>query len=314
TYDAPSGIYKNHALAGQLLTVAARQWKFVPFTKKIKDFSGGMGQTITLVHYKALADPSSSRLEEETRIPVDPMTMGTSSITIFEHGRAVEFTSLAQQLGKFDPGQAAQKVLIDQMKQSMDVEAASCFTGMDAKVIFIPTSLTGGTWDTDGTPSTAAVVNVTKHHLGIIRDYMAKDLHVPFYQGEHYAGLFSTKALRGLKEDRVIEVWNLYLRKGDLIWNGEIGQVESIRLIEVNNESALSSSVGTGNVLGEALVIGDEAVGRIEIESPHLRAQPNYQSDFGRRHAVAWYGMIGFGVIWPTATDREAKIVRIGSQ
>ncbi|MBU2550232.1 MAG: hypothetical protein KKB20_17620 [Proteobacteria bacterium] len=313
TYDAESGVWKNHALSGELLTVAARKWKFMPFTKKIKDFGKGMGQSITLVHYKPLSDPTSSRLEEETRIPVDPLTMGSTSITIYEHGRAVEYTSLAQQLSKFDPEQAAQKALIDQMNQAMDVEAAGCFTGTSAKVCFIPTSLTGGTWDTDGTPSTAATSNITKHHMGVIRDYMMKDLHVPPYQGDHFAGLFSTKALRGLKEDRVIEAWHMYLRKGDLIWNGEIGQVESIRVVEVNNVSALSSSVGTGSVLGEAVIFGDDAVGRIEIEAPHLRAQPNYKADFGRRGAVAWYGTIGFGVIWPTATDREAKIVRVCS-
>jgi hypothetical protein len=84
--------------------------------------------------------------------------------------------------------------------------------------------------------------------------------------------------------------------------------------VEVTNESALSNSVGTGNVLGEGVIFGSEAVARIEIEYPHLRAQPNYTADFCRRHAVAWYGTVAFGVKFPTATDREARIVRIASQ
>ena len=84
-------------------------------------------------------------------------------------------------------------------------------------------------------------------------------------------------------------------------------------MVEVTNESALSNSVGTGSVLGEGVIFGKDAVARIEIEAPHLRAQINYQADFGRRNAVAWYGTIACGVIFPVNTDRMARIVRIAS-
>jgi hypothetical protein len=142
---------------------------------------------------------------------------------------------------------------------------------------------------------------------------MTNDLHVPFYTGNHYIGAFATKALRGLKDDRVIEAWNMYLRKGDLIYNSEVGQCESVRLIEVSRENALSNGVGTGSVLGEGVVFGDEAVTRIEVDFPHLRADPNFQGDFGRVKAVIWYGIVSFATTWNTATDFEAKIVRVTS-
>lgn len=313
TYDAATGVYKNHAVSGKLLKVAARAFKFVPFTQKETSFGKGMGESITLIYYKPLTQPTSAKLDESTRIPIDQLTMGKQSITIYEWGRGVEFTDFARQLSKFDPKDAAQLQLIDQLQEAMDNAAAAEFNGTDAKVIFIPTTLTGGTWDTDGTASIQALVNVTKHHVSIIRDYMIKDLHVPFYEGEHYIGLMSTKALRGLRDDKVIEAWNLYLRKGDHIYRGEIGQTESVRWVEVTNESALSNSVGSGNCLGEGVIFGKDAVARIEIEYPHLRAQPNYQADFGRKGAVAWYGTVAFGVKFPTATDREARIVRITS-
>jgi len=311
--DAASGVYKNHALSGELLKVAARKFKFVQFSKKEDSYGKGKGESITLIYYKPLAQPASAQLEENTRIAIDQLTMGKQSITIKEWGRGVEYTELARQLSKFDLKEPAQKALVDQMDEAMDNACAAEFTGTDAKIIFIPTSLTGGTWDTDGTPSTTALVNVTKHHIATIRDYMIKDLHVPFFTGDHFVGLMSTKGLRGLRDDKVIEAWNLYLRKGDLIYKGEIGQVESVRCVEVTNENALSNSKGSGNVLGEGVIFGEDAVARIEIEFPHLRAQPNYTADFGRRHAVAWYGTVAFGVKFPTATDREAKIVRITS-
>jgi N4-gp56 family major capsid protein len=313
TYDAASGVYKDHQISGQLLMVAARQWKFVPFTSKQNSFGKKKGESLTLVYYKPLSDPTTAVLSEDIRIPIDQLAMSTTSITIQEWGRGVEVTDLSQQLSVFDPMEAAQKALKDQMQQAMDVAAANEFTSTDAKICYIPTSLTGGTWDTDGTASTAATVNLTKNHIGAIRDYMSKDLHVPFYSGETYVGILSTKALRGLKDDKVLEAWNQYLQKGDFLYRGEVGMCESVRFVECNNESALSNNVGTGSVLGEGVVFGEDAVARIEIEFPHLRAQPNYTADFGRRHAVAWYGTVAFGVMFPTANDREARIVRITS-
>jgi len=314
TYDATSGVYKNHQLSGQLLKVAAREWKFVQFTEKEKAFGAHKGESITLVYYKPLSDPTTSQLTEDIRIPIDQLTMGKQTITIKEWGRGVEFTSLADDLSVFSPRDGAQKGLVDQMKQAMDVAASDQFMGTDAKVCFIPTSLTGGTWDTDGTPSTTATVNITKNHISAIRDYMAKDLHIPFYSGDTWVGLLSTKALRGLKDDKVLESWNMYLQKGDFLYRGEVGMVENVRFVEVTNDAALSNSIGSGNILGEGVIFGEDAVARIEVEFPHLRADMNYQGDFGRRKAVAWYGTVAFGVKFPTATDREARIVKIVSQ
>lgn len=312
TYDAEDGVYKNHAMSGKLLEMAARKFKFVPFTKKVDGFGKRQGESVSLFHYKPLSVPTSAVLEERTRIPIDKLDMGSRKITVSEWGRGVEYTNLAKELSAFDPEDGAQKALTDQLNACMDNGAAAAFK--EAKICFIPTSLTGGTWDTDGTPSTTATVNLTKAHMGVIRDYLANDLHTPFYEGDHYVGLFATKGLRGLKDDRAIEAWNMYLRKGDLIFNSEIGRVEQVRLVEVTNEDALSNGVGSGSVLGEGIIFGDEAVSRVEVDFPHLRADPNYQGDFGRIKAVIWYGIVAYGITWDSADDREARVVRIASQ
>ena len=57
----------------------------------------------------------------------------------------------------------------------------------------------------------------------------------------------------------------------------------------------------------------DEAIARIEVETPHLRLDPNFQSDFGRTQAAAWYGILAFGSVWNVADDGKAKIVAIRS-
>lgn len=313
TYDAVDGVYKSHAMSKELLVLAALQFVFVQFTKKVTGYGKRQGETVTLPYYKALAEPTTAQLEEQTRIPIDKLEMGKYTITIKEWGRGVEFTSFAQDLSALDPKDGAQKRLIEQMNSCMDSGAADAFTGNNAKIAFIPTSLTGGVFDTDGTPSTTATVALTKDHLACVRDYLANTIHTPFYEANHYIGLMATKALRGLKNDKVLQMFNMYLRKGDMVYNNEVGMVENIRCIEVNHERALSDGVGSGSVLGECVIFGADAVGRLEIEAPHLRADPNYASDFGRKKAVAWYGSVAFDVLFQSATDREARIVKITS-
>jgi len=313
TYDAASGTYKSHAMSAALLQKAVLKCKIVQYTKKVDSFGRGQGETVTLPYYKSIAEPVSAQLEEDIRIPIEQLQMGVYTITIKEWGRGVEFTSLAKDLSVLNPEEGAQKALRDQLMLCMDTAAAQAFTGPNAKVAFIPTSLTGGVFDTDGTPSTTALVNLTKDHMGVLRDYLANVLHTPFYDGEWYIGLFATKALRGLKNDRVLLSFDKYLRKGDILYRNEVGMVENIRTVEINHENALSDSIGSGNVLGEGVVFGEDAVGRIEVEYPHLRVDPNYKSDFGRRKAVAWYGTVAYDVMFQSADDRECRIVKIGS-
>lgn len=311
TYDAPDGVYKNHVLSGELLKAAAKKFTFVPFTQKVNDFGAKQGQTVNLFYYKPVTVPSDGTLREDQRIPIDRLVMASRAITVSEWGRGLQYTNLNEQLSAFNPKDEVQSALIEQMEAVMDAGAAAAFkTG---KICAIPTGAGAITWDTDGTPSTQATVNIDLKHMGVIRDYLANDLHCPFFESGNYIGLFTTKALRGLKGDNAITLWHQYLRKGDLLFNSEIGKVENIRLIEVNNEQSLSNGVGSSSVLGEAVVFGDKAVARAEVDYPHLRADPNYQSDFGRIKAVAWYGIVAFGTYFDTANDREARIIRVTS-
>ena len=84
--------------------------------------------------------------------------------------------------------------------------------------------------------------------------------------------------------------------------------VEQIRFIEVNNTSALSNSKGTSANVGEALIFGDDGVALAEVETPELRAA--IPGNFGRYQAVAWYGVLAYGLIWnATATAGEARVI-----
>jgi hypothetical protein len=87
--------------------------------------------------------------------------------------------------------------------------------------------------------------------------------------------------------------------------------MENIRMIEINNTSALSGTLGSGSVLGEAVFFGEDAITMAVALDPELRAeQPD---DFGRSKSVAWYAILEFQTVWDTANAGEARIVHVTS-
>ena len=315
TYDADQiGILKNHTLSDELLRVSVGACKLLPFTTRVEGFGKHMGETVNIPFVNRLPVPANPRLPENVKIPIDKLTWGSHALTLVEFGRGVEATNLMMILNKFDVGDILQQALMDQMEESMDNAVGSIMVDPDhVKICAIPTSATAMTFDTDGTPSTPATSNLTFAHMGILSDYMTGDIHVPPYEGDNYVMVGTRKSFRGLKDDEVIQAFHMYLRMGDLFFKGEIGMVENFRLVEINREDALSNTAGSSTVLGECVAFGRQAFARVEAEPPHLRMEGNYQADFGRRQACAWYGVLEFGAWWPYSDDGKAKVVRVTS-
>lgn len=313
-YDAPTGTFQNHTISNRLLFQSVGRTKVLPFSQ-VPDQGLGThaGDTLNMFRVTSLSVPTDASLEESIRIPIDRVSLSSRSITVTEHGRGVEYTNLNEQLSIYSPSSYLQKLLIQQMEFSLDRSAGRAFHHTDMKIIFIPTSATGGTFDTDGTASTLASNEFTFAHCGVIADYLAGDIHCPPWQGEYFMGITTRRTLRGLKNDNLLQGVHLYLREGDFFYRGEVGMTENIRWIQVDVSTTLDNSVGSSTVLGEGMVFGDEAVARVEVEAPHLRANPNYQNDFGRTHAVAWYGIYAFAPWYDVSTDGFARCVRLGS-
>lgn len=314
--SADIGVLHNHELSGQLLVQAVGECKVAQFCKPFPGESKSVknkGETINIMHLNEASDPTSFGLTEDTRVPIDRLTLGTRAVTLTEFGRGVEYTNLNEQLSAFKPSSFVQKALTRQMTRALDNGAASAFKTTDVKICYIPTTLTGGTFDTDGTPSTVATANLTFDHMGVLSDYLEGDIHTPPYDGDDFIMLSCRKTLRGIKQDPLWQQIHMYLGKGDLFFKGEVGKAENIRCIGVNREGAFANTAGTSTVLGEAVIFGDEGVGYAEAQTPSLRAYEDYQFDFGRAKAAAWVGIYVFSSVWATSSDGEAKIIRITS-
>lgn len=308
--DVADGVLKNHTLSGKIREAAIAQTKFLQFVDTEPGYGRKKGDTITITRIRNISEPTTSKIGERDRIPIDTFAQSSVAITVSEYGRGVEYTAKSDLLAHYDVEDKIQRKLRQQLSLVLDTSASAAFK--TAKVCAIPTSLTGVTWDTDGTPSTAATQNLTVAHVKVIRDYMADTLHVPGWNGgDRYICLTSVKAARGIKNDPEFLAWRQFNQPDKAFFNGIIGTIENIDFIEVNHTNALANNKGTGSILGEALFFGDDAVTMAVVEDPELRAA--IPGNFGRDKAVAWYGILEFGLVWDTANDGEARVIRLTS-
>jgi|TARA_R100001530_G_scaffold96937_3_gene67338 N4-gp56 family major capsid protein len=306
-FDAPSGVFKSHAMSRKLYMAALENAVFMDFVSSVDGYGRKMGDTVTLTRIATMTEPTSADLTEGERIPEDTYSISTTSITVNEIGRAVPFTSFAEDLTFFDLENGVQRRLRDQMGQVLDTKAATAFK--TAQVKYIPTGVAAGTFDTDGTASTSATANWNVYHIEEVRDYLFDTLQTPPLEGDDYVAIFRTLGLRGIKRDPAWEEWHKYTDP-QAKYNNEIGRVENIRHVETNHANALAKK-GTGSVLGEGVVFGQDNIAMAEVLTPELRAEA--KGDFGRSRAVAWYGILNFGIIWDTANAGQARIVHVTS-
>jgi N4-gp56 family major capsid protein len=308
-FDAPTGVFKNHKLSAQLREASIAESKFMQFVRPEPGYGKRNGESVTITRVSNISVPTSSALTENVRIAEDSITLSTQAITVAENGRAVPFTSFAQDLSHIDLRNAVQRQLKNQMKLSLDISSAAAFKAGQEKAI--PDGIASIVFDNDGTPSTSATVSLNMFHVEQIRDRLFTTLNVEPAAGDDYIGIIATKSKRSLMSDPAWVDWKKYTDP-DAKFNGEIGRIENIRFIESNHTSALSNSQGTGSVLGEGVFFGADAVVMAVAEDPEMRAK--MAEDYGRSNGVAWYGIYAFGQIWSDSNNAgEARVVHLTS-
>ena len=306
-FDPPTGTFKQHALSSRLYEAAVQRSVMVDHCRPVEGFGKRQGENVTLTRISNIAEPASGNLVEGERIPEDTFVITTTSITVKEIGRSIPFTSFAQDLSFFDIENPIQNKLVDQMRLVLDTKAAAAFkSGM---IKYTITGFSSETVTTNGTPGAQASDNMNVYHCEEIRDYLFDTLNAPPAEGEDYVGIFRTLGLRGIKRDPAWEEWHKYTDP-QAKFNAEVGRIENIRFIETNHPQAMGK-IGAASVCGEGVVFGADAVAMAEVLTPEMRA--GIPADFGRSKAVAWYGILEFGVIWTTANAGEARIVHVSS-
>lgn len=281
---------------------------FMPHVSPEPGYGKGKGDTVTITRVSNITEPTSATLSESERIPEDTFALSTTSITVSELGRAVPYSELASDLSEFDLENPIQKKLRAQMTLVLDTKVATAMKTTPIK--YQVTGVASSTITTNSTFAGASTDNMSVFHLEEIADYLYDTLQAPTAEGDDYIGIFRTLSLRGIKRDPAWEEWHKYTDP-QAKYNSEVGRMERIRLIQTNHNQALGK-VGTSSVLGEGIVFGDDFCVMAEAMTPELRAA--IPQDFGRSKAVAWYGILEFGLAFGTSANAgEARAVHVGS-
>lgn len=305
--DAPSGTYKNHTISNKLRFAAVEKSVLGDFVKAEPGFGKKMGESITITRVRNLTEPGDASLGETEFIPEDNFAISTTSITAKEIGRAVTFSGWANILSKFDLEDPIQQKLRDQMALVLDTMIATAYK--QSKIKYAITGPASNNITTNGTFGAASTDNFNAYHAEEISDYMFDTLQAPAYEGEDYIGVFRTLALRGLMRDPDWEEWHKYTDPQAKFKN-EAGRYAAIRFLKTNHNKAFGK-VGTGSVLGEGVVFGEDGVVMAEVLTPELRMA--IPKNFGRFHSIAWYGGLNYGLTWDTANAGEARTLHVGS-
>ena len=289
TFDAPSGVYKNHALSARIREAAIADTQFMRFARPESNFGKGRGQSVTITRIFPLS--KAQRVAEMDRLPSGRPNIDTLDITVSEWGFKIPMTEFEKNLTHFDLTNQFQRLLRDQIRLTMDDMVATAFKSTPIK--YVP-GTSGATITTNGVPGATANANLSIADLRNIHDYL-RGLKVPKYRNGKYVGILSTKAARGIKNDPEYKDWQAPTTSGPLM-DGRLRDVEGFMLFETNHDDALDNALGTGAVLGEAVFFGEDAVALATVDEPELRA--GIPEDLGRFRDVGWVGTLEAGLVW----------------
>lgn len=297
-YDAPTGVYRNHALSDKIRRQALAKTMFFKYLTPEPGFSRKKGESVTITRIMRL--PLAGRVGETDRLPGGRPAIETKTVKISEWGYKVPMTGWENDLTYYDLPAQIENTLRDQIDLTMDVMAASMFKLTPIK--YVPTS-TGFNLDTDGSATGVSDRNWSVSDLRSIHDYMMGDLKIPTFSNGKYVAIMSTQAARGIKNDPEYKDWLAPTTSSPLL-DGMLKDIEGFSIFETNNfgyeQDALSKFAGTSTTTGEAIFFGPDAVGLLEIQSPEIRM--GVKEDLGRFYDVGWVGKLEGFLTWEKAS------------
>lgn len=311
TFDAPTGVYRDHALSSQVRRQAAADSAFSMFFTPERGYGRGRGASVTITRMLQL--PLAGRVSETERLPIGRPALNTIQTPVAEWGFKIENTEFEMDLTHFDLTARQRMMLRDQMRLTMDKMMADALKRSQVK--FVGTAASSSTVETGAESFVAtAAFNLSVAHLREIHDYLRDDLKAPPFRNGSYVGILTTKAARGIKNDPEYKDWQAP-QNGRVftqsLMRRSLGMVEGIELYETNADQSLLTNIGTGSVTGEAVFFGDDMGHLATVRDPEIRIGAPVAEDLGRFRYIGWVGTIEAGNTWPEPVT--ARTIHWGS-
>jgi len=290
--------------------------RYEQFAVKKTELGVAPGLQINFMRYINMTPPTGP-LTEGVRMTTKSLTAEQIQITVAEHGDAIAVSELLLNASFDDVMASASRLLGRNMAQYLDNQSRDTLGGATSQIFGYDRSGLSGVNDwyalgnvgthTDVTDASAEYFLSTAAVKDAVETLASRN--VPRL-GETYVAFIHPHQSRRLRDNpEFIEV-SKYAAPGNFML-GEIGRLYDVVFIETtqvrngvakgNNapwESGFSTGDAAGSHVYEATFIGDNAFGHA-ISLP-VELRDGGVLDFGREHAIAYFGIWGQGII----TDR----------
>lgn len=306
-FDAPTGVFRNHALSSDIREQSMKDVVFPQFASTEQGFGKGKGAAVTITRVFQLA--LAGRVSDVDRLPTGRPAVDTKQVAVSEWGFAIETTEFEKNLTHYDMMNKFQRMLKSQMQLTMDKMHADANRN-GATVIGVPVSSSTLTIETvaAGGPATlAANANLSIAHLRILHDRLKQNQIAPKFANGMYVGILTTRAARGIKNDPEYKDWAAPT-ENLIAGAARLKDVEGFALFETNHQEAMDDTLGTPGVCGEAHFFGEDHAFTAVVEDPELRAdQP---VDLGRMRKFGWVGTLEAGLVWDSAATNRVIVLK----
>ena len=287
----------NAKLSRTTRHAAQAEMVFRQYADVQEEFGKSKGDTVNFDKWSNISTAGGTLVETAT-MPRRSHTPYKGTLTVTEYGNGHGYTGKLEALSQFDESQKINRILKNDMVDSMDQAVEAQFAA--TKIIYVASSGSAYNIYTDATPVQTCSASFDDYHAKNIVDYLYATMKAEKYSGGFYHGILSTQAKRGL-HDKLQAFW-IYTKYPV---NGEVGSYYNVRYSMTNN--ALSNAIGISAAFGEAYIFGSDTVMEAIVIPEEIRYEVK---DVGRDKMIAWYALLGFKVFW--AGDPDNSIVKFG--
>lgn len=258
--------------------------RFEEFCVQRTELGKEAGDTINILKYDNLT--LGGALTETKAIDPQKLSASQVQITVTEYGNAVSVSEKLLRTSFDDIMTSAARLLGHDYAKVLDILLRDTLLALTAVVY--PAGRTARN------QILAADILKTSQIKDAVE--VLSTANAPKIAGDFYICFIHPHQGRGLRDDNSWINASQYAGSTQ-IFNGEIGRYEDVRFIETTQMPILSAAGGgtpKANVY-QSLMIGEDAYGLAFGLPPELR--DNGIEDFGRKHAIAWYCIMGAGAL-----------------
>lgn len=307
---AASDIYVNPELSRKSRFISAHQVRCHEVVDPATEFNLGKksGDTVGFRLVGRLTDLADSALGELTPIPLGDPPIYSGTGVVYRRGYGINWTGTRADLDRLDVEDMNIRALREHAARTMNKVIYDALAAARS-FCYVPLTASTQNFTTTGSPSGTAAYAMTGYHWRKLCENLEAN-NVPYFDGESYAAVVSTKLKYDLLGDSgFIDVKKYSTGGAEGILNNEFGSAYGFRFILDNDRVA--NAIGSGSAFGSGIACGYEAMKEIMVYPTHFRSNLNYGGDFGNQAAIAWQNMQGYKAPWNFTTHGDGRIAHI---